>query len=155
MWRRCDPSNPYFQEDKHLCPAQCAGAGAANYHFCPGQRRFERLLDLCPTAPPPLPHAIGGRQPTCADDASALAAAGVWLLIGVQTGPFNSARRAGVRASWKRWESEHPGVLVCFLLGRLGLRRKTLAELDAEARRQGHTRTVHCPHTVHLPSVYC
>ena len=132
----CDPSSPYYEEDKHLCPAQCHGPGGDNYHFCPGQKPFERLGDLCPTAPPPLPQAPAyGRRATCVDDAAALAAAGVWLLIGVQTGPFNTARRFGVRSSWKRWEGEQPGVLVCFLLGRLGLKRKTLASLDAEDSR--------------------
>lgn len=129
----CDPSSPYYEEDKHLCPAQCRGPGAHNYQFCPGQKPFERLGDLCPTPPPPLPQPLAGaRAATCADDAATLAAAGVWLLIGVQTGPFNKARRAGVRHSWKRWEAEQPGVLICFLLGRVGLRRRTLEALDAE-----------------------
>ena len=128
----CDPSSPYYEEDKHLCPAQCRGPGAHNYQFCPGQEHFERLGDLCPAAPPSLPLPTTTRRATCADDAAALAAAGVWLLIGVQTGPFNKARRAGVRSSWKQWQTEQPGVLICFLLGRLGIKPKTLAALDAE-----------------------
>jgi len=134
----CDPSSPYYEEDKHLCPPQCRGSGSESYHFCPGQTRFERLGDLCPTQPPPLLQPTShGLRATCAGDAAALAAAGVWLLIGVQTGPFNGARRAGVRSSWKRWEADHPGVLICFLLGRIGLRRRTLAALDAEDRAHG------------------
>ena len=130
----CDPSGPYYEEDRHLCPAQCHGAGAENYRFCPRQRRFERLVDVCPPPPPPLPQPVSPAAPraTCASPSSVLTAAGVWLLIGVQTGPFNAARRAGVRSSWKRWEEEHKGVLVCFLLGRLGLPSATLRTLDAE-----------------------
>ena len=128
----CDPAGPYYEEDKHLCPAQCRGPGAHNYEFCPGQKRFERLGDLCPTTQLVTQPTTGGRRATCADDASMLAAAGVWLLIGVQTGPFNTARREGVRSSWKRWESEEPGVLICFLMGRLGLTTSMLAALDLE-----------------------
>ena len=128
----CDPSNPYHEEDKHLCPAQCRGPGAHNYQLCPGQTPFERLIDVCKTAPP-LPVQLTSRSATCADNAATLAAAGVWLLIGVQTGPFNFARRAGVRSSWKRWETEQPGVLICFLLGRLGVKPKVLKSLDVEA----------------------
>jgi hypothetical protein len=130
----CDPASPYYEEDKHLCPEQCHGPGSHNYHFCAGQKPFERIEDLCPNVLPQLPKPInhGERAATCADDAATLAAAGVWLLIGVQTGPSNAARRAGVRRSWKRWEDEQPGVLICFLLGRLGLRRKALMALDAE-----------------------
>ena len=63
------------------------------------------------------------------------------MLIGVQTGPSNKPRRDGVRASWKRWEKDLPGVLICFLVGRkpgdtgdgIGLAKEKLAELDAEA----------------------
>ena len=128
----CDPTSPYYEEDKHLCPAQCHGPGSHSYHFCPGQEPFERISSMCPMPPPPLPQATRGRQATCADDAAALVAAGIWMLIGVQTGPSNFARRTGVRSSWKRWEAEHPGVLICFLLGRLGVSSRTLAELDRE-----------------------
>ena len=41
-------------------------------------------------------------------------------------------RRDGVRASWKRWDQELPGVLVCFLIGRIGVTPTQLAELDDE-----------------------
>lgn len=136
----CDPTGPYYAEDKHLCPAQCRG----NY-YDPSLRvnkrkKFERIDDVCQTPPPPLPATVG--KATCSSDAAQMTAAGVWMLIGVQTGPANKPRRDGVRASWKRWEKDLPGVLICFLVGRqpgdtgdgVGLAREKLAELDAEAR---------------------
>ena len=73
----------------------------------------------------------------CGDDAARLSAVGVWMLIGVQTGPSNRGRRDGVRASWKRWDQELPGVLVCFLIGRVGVSNEQLAELDAEGKQHG------------------
>ena len=88
----------------------------------PGGWRFERIRDVCSTPPPPLPPAPSpGRTATCSDDAAGLAASGIWLLIGVQTGPSHRGRRDGVRDSWKHWEREEQGVLICFLIGRVGL----------------------------------
>jgi len=142
----CDPTGPYYAEDKHLCPAECRG----NYYDpklrANKRKKFERIDDVCSTAPPPLPVALpGSTKATCASDAAQMTAAGIWMLIGVQTGPNNRGRRDGVRASWKRWEKDLPGVLVCFLAGRrfgdtgdgIGLAKERLAELDAEAAQHG------------------
>lgn len=126
----CDPHGPYYEQDKHLCPPECK----PGYVPPPGKPRPERIDDVCRDAPPPPQPAAVGRG-SCADGAEALAAAGVWMLIGVQTGPFNGARRDGIRASWKRWEQDTAGVLVCFLLGRVGLPSADLAALDAEEQR--------------------
>jgi hypothetical protein len=131
----CDPSGPYHEQDKHLCPRECKnGPGSASY--VPTEKRwFERISDVCTTPAPPLPVAPSpGRAASCADDAAGLAASGIWLLIGVQTGPSHRGRRDGVRASWKRWERETPGVLVCFLIGRVGLSADVLSTVEAEAR---------------------
>ena len=137
----CDPTGPYYEQDKHLCPRECkSGSGSDSYVPNPNKPHFDRIRDVCagkpspPMPPPPVP----GRKASCTDDAAGLAASGVWLLIGVQTGPAHAARRDGVRASWKRWESDfQSGVLVCFLIGRIGLASETLAAVDAEARAHG------------------
>ena len=127
----CDPKGPYYEEDKHLCPAECDG-GLWKPRAKPGRPKPEVIADVCHTPPPPLP-TLSGEKPYCADDAATLTRKGVWMLIGVQTGPSHTARREGVRASWKRWERDQPGVLVCFLIGRVGIDHK-LSELDAEDR---------------------
>ena len=115
----CDPSGPYYEQDKHLCPAECK---SGTYVPKPGKARAPRIADVCTTPPPPLPQPVSpGRRATCGDGSSAIADAGVWLLIGVQTGPAHRGRRDGIRRSWKRWEREDGGVLVCFLIGRLGI----------------------------------
>ena len=125
----CDPASPYYAEDHHMCPAECRG----NFYVPNPNRKkkLERIEDVCKTAPPALPTIVG--KASCGGDSAEMTAAGVWMLIGVQTGPANKGRRDGVRASWKRWELELPGVLVCFLVGRVGLGAAQLAELDAEA----------------------
>jgi hypothetical protein len=125
----CDPSGPYYEEDKHLCPAECKPGYVAPAGK-PGRPRNERLRDVCPQPPPPLEPVVG--RASCSSDAAALTAAGTWMLIAVQTGPFNKGRRDGVRASWKRWEADTPGVLVCFLIGRVGVSEAVLSALDAE-----------------------
>ena len=135
----CDPSGPYYEQDKHLCPREClSGPGSDSYIRNPAKPRFEMIRDVCAGRPPlQMPVAPSARAPTCADDAAGLAASGVWLLIGVQTGPAHRGRRDGVRASWKRWERDTPGVLVCFLIGRIGVSLETLALLDAESKENG------------------
>eukprot|EP00966_Prymnesium_polylepis_P105147 2435153-Prymnesium_polylepis.2 len=149
----CDPSGPYYEQDKALCPAECRARGGLSMQSdpTPGQPGYgsppppqrrkgsylsERISDVCSTPPPPLP-AVSGRA-RCSDDAAAVTAAGVWMLIGVQTGPAHVGRRDGVRASWKQYEANTGGgVLVCFLIGRQGISPPTLAALDAEHARHG------------------
>ena len=123
----CDPSGPYYEQDKHLCPPECKTGERI------GKLRGERIDDVCRTPAPPLPTVE--HTATCSDNSVAITASGTWMLIGVQTAPFNRARRDGVRASWKRWEHDTPGVLVCFLIGRLGLSAENLASLDSEERQ--------------------
>ena len=127
----CDPTGPYYEQDKGLCPAQCL----PGYVPPRRKRRTETIADVCgSTQPPPLPAVKG--QASCSGDAASLTAAGIWMLIGVQTGPGHLGRRDGVRASWKRWE-QGGGVLVCFLIGRVGLQPRQLLTLDAEAKQHG------------------
>ena len=79
----CDPASPYYKEDHHMCPAECRG----NFYI-PNpkrKRKVERIDDVCSTAAPALPAVVG--KASCAGDAAQLTAAGVWMLIGVQTGP--------------------------------------------------------------------
>jgi len=125
----CDKNGPYYEQDKHLCPKECL----LGYVPPPKKRHVEKIKDVCPTPPPPLPLVVG--RASCSDDAATLTRVGVWMLIGVQTGPSHVGRRDGVRASWKRWErdSDMSGVLVCFLIGRVGLAPRQLLTLDAEA----------------------
>ena len=140
----CDPMSPYYKEDHHMCPAECHG----NVYVprTGRKKKFERIVDVCggDAGAPALPSAslLPLNNDLCAADAAALTAAGVWLLIAVQSGPDNKGRRDGVRNSWKRWDRELPGVLVCFLLGRkqgsgdfgMGITDERLAALDAEAK---------------------
>ena len=69
----------------------------------------------------------------------AATAAGVFLLVGVQSGPSERhlARRNAIRHSWIRWENVSRTVLVCFLLGRRELRPGALRRLEAEAAENG------------------
>ena len=127
----CDPTGPYYEQDKGLCPAQCL----PGYVPPPRKRRTEKIADVCGSTPPPPLPAVKG-QASCSGDAASLTAAGIWMLIGVQTGPGHLGRRDGVRASWKRWE-QGGGVLVCFLIGRVGLQPRQLLTLDAEAKQHG------------------
>lgn len=147
----CDPSGPYYEQDKQLCPAECrarAGVsmqadlvtGQPGYTAVPPPKRksnylSDRISEVCQAPAPALP-AVTGRA-SCSDGAAAVTAAGMWMLIGVQTGPTHLGRRNGVRASWKQWEKDTPGVLVCFLIGRVGLDTQTLATLDAEQAQHG------------------
>ena len=126
----CDPAGPYYEQDKGLCPAQCL----PGYVRPPRKRRYETIPDVCSTQPPPLPAVKG--QASCSGNAASLTAAGIWMLVGVQTGPAHLGRRDGVRASWKRWENG-AGVLVCFLIGRVGVTRRQLLTLDAEDKQHG------------------
>ena len=75
----------------------------------------------------------------CSDSAAQLTAAGVFLLVGVQSGPSERhlARRNAIRHSWIRWENVGRTVLVCFLLGRRELRPGALRRLEAEAAENG------------------
>jgi len=126
----CDPTGPYYEQDKGLCPAQCL----PGYVRPPRKRRYETIPDVCSTQPPPLPAVKG--QASCSGNAATLTAAGIWMLVGVQTGPGHLGRRDGVRASWKQWENG-AGVLVCFLIGRVGVTRRQLLTLDAEDQQHG------------------
>ena len=126
----CDPAGPYYEQDKGLCPAQCL----PGYVRPPRKRRYETIPDVCSTQPPPLPAVKG--QASCSGNAASLTAAGIWMLVGVQTGPAHLGRRDGVRASWKQWENG-AGVLVCFLIGRVGVTRRQLLTLDAEEKQHG------------------
>lgn len=126
----CDPAGPYYEQDKGLCPAQCL----PGYVRPPRKRRYETIPDVCSSQPPPLPAVKG--QASCSGNAASLTAAGIWMLVGVQTGPAHLGRRDGVRASWKQWENG-AGVLVCFLIGRVGVTRRQLLTLDAEEKQHG------------------
>lgn len=132
----CDPSGPYYEQDKHMCPAECKPGYIAPPRT--RKRKREKILDVCATSPPPLPKRTG--RVSCGNvTAASFAAAGYWMLIGVQTGPGHLGRREGVRNSWKRWEQdpETPGVLVCFLIGRVGIQPSMLPSLEAESAKHG------------------
>ena len=45
----CDPTGPYYEQDKGLCPAQCL----PGYVPPPRKRRTEKIADVCGSTPPP------------------------------------------------------------------------------------------------------
>jgi len=100
----CDPSGPYYEQDKHLCPKACRSERFAGGSSLPSR---SEIGGVCSEPPPPLPPRSGGAA-SCSSGEAAITAAGVWMLIGVQTGPAHLPRRDGVRASWKRFEADAP-----------------------------------------------
>ncbi len=94
--------------------------------------------------PPPLQRELGEhaspRPPlpiaTCADNAGRLGT-GVRLLIGVHSAPDRAGRlrRDGIRSTWMRYAGAGHSALVCFVLGRRGIRRSEARRLDAEHAR--------------------
>jgi len=131
----CDPSSPHYEKDHHMCPAHCGG-GEARRRW---REKHATLDATCPPPPPAAPLVRSGPPPRCSDSAAQLTAAGVFLLVGVQSGPSERhlARRNAIRHSWIRWENVGRTVLVCFLLGRRELRPGALRRLEAEAAENG------------------
>ena len=118
-----------------MCPAHCGG-GEARRRW---REKHATLDATCPPPPPAAPLVRSGPPPRCSDSAAQLTAAGVFLLVGVQSGPSERhlARRNAIRHSWIRWENVGRTVLVCFLLGRRELRPGALRRLEAEAAENG------------------
>ena len=116
-----------------MCPAHCGAASAAT--LAGEARDVGRHV---PPPPPAAPLVRSGPPPRCSDSAAQLTAAGVFLLVGVQSGPSERhlARRNAIRHSWIRWENVGRTVLVCFLLGRREL-RPGVRRLEAEAAENG------------------
>lgn len=140
----CDTTSPHYERDKHLCPAECVGGrllprAARPTHKKRKKKAMERLDEVCPGPAPatPAPALPLGRRPHCSDGADVLNRAGVFLFVGVQSGPRHQGRRSSIRRSWMRWDNVGRTALVCFILGRRGLGPESLAELDAEAAAHG------------------
>ena len=123
----CDPTSPHYEKDHHMCPAHCGG-GEARRRW---REKHATLDATCPPPPPAAPLVRSGSPPRCSDSAAQLTAAGVFLLVGVQSGPSERhlARRNAIRHSWIRWENVGRTVLVCFLLGRSSRRLLSLIHI--------------------------
>ena len=83
-----------------------------------------------------------GPAATCSDllAARASAFAHTRLVLGVTTSPdkWGAFRRDGIRRTWFQYGSDGGGgVLVCFVVGRAGVKAARLEALDAEAARTG------------------
>ena len=88
----------------------------------------------CPGSP--LPPTVGtppANRTACSELAGGTGLLHAQLLVGVQTAPAHSQRRAAIRASWMQWESVGRSVVVCFLIGRDGLSKARARSLEAEA----------------------
>ena len=86
--------------------------------------------------------APAGSWPRCTDDRAKIEAAGVRILVGIQSDPRMPTRRAGIRSTWKL-EDRSSAALVCFVLGRLGPSTAQLRQMDAEEARYGDVLWLH------------
>ena len=91
----------------------------------------------CPGSPLPstagTPPANRTAGATCSELAGGAGLLHAQLLVGVQSAPSHSQRRAAIRASWMQWESVGRSTVVCFLVGRDGLSKARRRSLEAEA----------------------
>ena len=88
----------------------------------------------CPGSP--LPSTAGtppANRTACSELAGGAGLLHAQLLVGVQSAPAHSQRRAAIRASWMQWESVGRSTVVCFLVGRDGLSKARRRSLEAEA----------------------
>ena len=114
---------------KKECPVK-----GCHYRVRPA-KHTEAMARVCPSSQQqPLPAVAPNIQARCGDDARAIGAAGVKLLLGVHSGPASIDRRDGIRATWLQW-SRTTAALACFLLGRHGLGAQLTAMIEAEAVR--------------------
>ena len=96
--------------------------------------------------PPAFPASV---RPSCTAllAANTTALAGVRLVLGITSAPdrFGQRRRNGIRSTWMR-HAAAPGsdTLVCFVVGRRGVKERELTRLDAEAAQ--HADLVFLPH---------
>jgi len=152
----CDKTSPNYARDQEYCPVQCVdgvlksvdvnftslkanltAAGKRGSHTLKATQRLHKKLQgqvlprICAGEPVlPVTQASDLNPAHCGDNGPALLRKGVALLVGVMTGPAHEERRRAIRRTWKRWASSR--VLVCFILGRRGLKKSQLRTLDAE-----------------------
>ena len=129
-------SAPWSVEVATGAVRECGPLLSARWQTC-GAVLAEATAELFLQLPEPTAVRISGVK--VGGSAAQLTAAGVFLLVGVQSGPSERhlARRNAIRHSWIRWENVGRTVLVCFLLGRRELRPGALRRLEAEAAENG------------------